>query len=83
MTSPTSSPTHDLDDRRHRRLGEPSRRPEGDRGDHSPALGLHDDALELTWRSLSELGNLSSASVLHVLRDTLDRAVRRRAARGC
>jgi alkylresorcinol/alkylpyrone synthase len=35
------------------------------------ALGLADDALELAWRSLSELGNLSSASVLHVLRDTL------------
>jgi alkylresorcinol/alkylpyrone synthase len=25
----------------------------------------------LTWRSLSEVGNLSSASVLHVLRDTI------------
>jgi alkylresorcinol/alkylpyrone synthase len=35
------------------------------------ALGLPDDALELSWRSLSEIGNLSSASVLHVLRDTL------------
>ncbi|KAA0084386.1 type III polyketide synthase [Mycolicibacterium sp. P9-64] len=34
-------------------------------------LGLADDALELTWRSLSEVGNLSSASVLHVLRDTI------------
>ncbi len=34
-------------------------------------LGLPDDALELTWRSLSEVGNLSSASVLHVLRDTI------------
>ncbi len=34
-------------------------------------LGLPDDALELTWRSLSEVGNLSSASVLHVLRDTM------------
>ena len=33
------------------------------------ALGLDDDALELSWRSLSEIGNLSSASVLHVLRD--------------
>ena len=30
-------------------------------------LGLPDDALELTWRSLAEIGNLSSASVLHVL----------------
>ena len=35
------------------------------------ALGLPADALELTWRSLAEVGNLSSASVLHVLRDTL------------
>ena len=34
-------------------------------------LGLADDALELTWRSLAEIGNLSSASVLHVLRDTM------------
>ena len=35
------------------------------------ALGLSTDALELTWRSLAEVGNLSSASVLHVLRDTI------------
>ena len=35
------------------------------------SLGLPDDALELTWRSLSEVGNLSSSSVLHVLRDTI------------
>ncbi len=35
------------------------------------SLGLAPDALELTWRSLGEIGNLSSASVLHVLRDTL------------
>ena len=35
------------------------------------ALDLPDDALELSWRSLSEVGNLSSASVLYVLRDTL------------
>src|SRR5277367_3140361 len=34
-------------------------------------LGLPDDALELTWRSLSEVGNISSASVLHVLCDTM------------
>jgi alkylresorcinol/alkylpyrone synthase len=34
-------------------------------------LDLPDDALELTWRSLAEVGNLSSVSVLHVLRDTL------------
>jgi alkylresorcinol/alkylpyrone synthase len=36
-------------------------------------LGLPPDALELTWRSLAEVGNLSSASVLHVLRDTIDK----------
>lgn len=35
------------------------------------SLGLPDDALELTWRSLAEVGNMSSASVLHVLRDTI------------
>ncbi|HEX2904594.1 MAG TPA: 3-oxoacyl-[acyl-carrier-protein] synthase III C-terminal domain-containing protein [Jatrophihabitans sp.] len=35
------------------------------------SLGLQPDALELTWRSLAEVGNLSSASVLHVLADTL------------
>ena len=35
------------------------------------ALELPDEALELTWRSLSEIGNISSASVLHVLRDTI------------
>lgn len=33
------------------------------------ALDLDDDALELSWRSLAEIGNLSSSSVLHVLRD--------------
>jgi alkylresorcinol/alkylpyrone synthase len=36
-------------------------------------LGLAPDALELTWRSLASVGNLSSSSVLHVLRDTLDK----------
>ncbi|OBF79619.1 polyketide synthase [Mycobacterium sp. 852002-51163_SCH5372311] len=35
------------------------------------SLDLSPQALELTWRSLGEIGNLSSASVLHVLRDTL------------
>ena len=38
---------------------------------NTASLGLPDDALELTWRSLSEVGNISSASVLHVLRDTM------------
>jgi alkylresorcinol/alkylpyrone synthase len=36
-------------------------------------LGLTGDPLELTWRSLDQIGNLSSSSVLHVLRDTLDK----------
>jgi alkylresorcinol/alkylpyrone synthase len=35
------------------------------------SLGLPPEALELTWRSLSEIANLSSASVLHILRDTI------------
>ncbi|MFJ6835604.1 type III polyketide synthase [Streptomyces sp. NPDC091209] len=35
------------------------------------ALDLPDDGLDVTWRHLAEVGNLSSSSVLHVLRDTL------------
>ncbi|MGS2591762.1 type III polyketide synthase [Streptomyces hebeiensis] len=35
------------------------------------SLALPADALDLTWRSLAAVGNLSSSSVLHVLRDTL------------
>jgi len=35
------------------------------------ALDLPDDALDVTRRSLAAVGNLSSASVLHVLQDTL------------
>jgi alkylresorcinol/alkylpyrone synthase len=34
-------------------------------------LGLPAGALDRTWRSLARVGNLSSASVLHVLADTL------------
>ncbi len=34
-------------------------------------LELPPEALELTWRSLGEIANLSSASVLHILRDTM------------
>ena len=34
------------------------------------ALQLPDGATELTWRSLESIGNISSASVLHILRDT-------------
>ena len=37
------------------------------------SLDLSPEALELTWRSLGEIGNLSSASVLHVLRDTIEK----------
>ncbi|GAA2435642.1 type III polyketide synthase [Streptomyces macrosporus] len=37
------------------------------------ALGLPDGALEVSRRSLARVGNLSSASVLHILRDTLAR----------
>ncbi len=35
------------------------------------SLDLPPEALELTWRSLAEVGNLSSSSVLHVLHDTM------------
>lgn len=35
------------------------------------ALEVGHEALGLTWRSLDRIGNLSSASVLHVLADTL------------
>ncbi|MCA1223286.1 type III polyketide synthase [Streptomyces sp. 8L] len=35
------------------------------------SLDLPAGALDLTWRSLESVGNLSSSSVLHVLRDTL------------
>ncbi|WP_406447683.1 type III polyketide synthase [Streptomyces sp. NBC_00876] len=38
----------------------------------SEVLSLPEGALDVTWRSLAEVGNLSSSSVLHVLRDTLD-----------
>jgi len=34
-------------------------------------LGLPDGALDVTWRSLASIGNLSSASVLHVLAETM------------
>lgn len=34
-------------------------------------LELPAEALDMTWRSLAAVGNLSSSSVLHVLRDTL------------
>jgi len=34
-------------------------------------LGLDENDLAMTWRSLNRIGNLSSASVLHVFADTL------------
>jgi alkylresorcinol/alkylpyrone synthase len=36
------------------------------------ALELPEGALDVTWRSLREVGNLSSTSVLLVLADTLE-----------
>lgn len=38
------------------------------------ALELPEDALAITWRSLREVGNLSSTSVLLVLQETMERA---------
>ena len=35
-------------------------------------LGLERDDLQVTWDSLAAIGNLSSASVLNVLADTLE-----------
>ncbi len=35
------------------------------------ALGLPQEALQVTWDSLARIGNLSSSSVLHVFADTL------------
>jgi alkylresorcinol/alkylpyrone synthase len=35
------------------------------------ALDLSEGALDVTWRHLAAVGNLSSSSVFHVLRDTL------------
>jgi alkylresorcinol/alkylpyrone synthase len=37
------------------------------------ALDLPEDALEASWRSLREVGNLSSTSVLLVLKETMER----------
>ncbi len=36
------------------------------------ALGVGQEALQVTWDSLAAIGNLSSSSVLHVLADTLE-----------
>ncbi|RJL20852.1 type III polyketide synthase [Bailinhaonella thermotolerans] len=46
------------------------------------ALELPPGALDLSWRSLSEIGNLSSASVLHILEDTLAAPAPRPGAHG-
>src|SRR5262249_57817930 len=37
------------------------------------ALELPDDALAITWQSLARVGNVSSASVLYVLEETMRR----------
>lgn len=37
------------------------------------ALSLEDDELASAWRSLAQVGNMSSASVLHVLQHEIDR----------
>jgi len=37
------------------------------------ALNLSDDDLKLSWHSLQTVGNLSSASVLYVLKDTIEK----------
>ncbi len=37
----------------------------------SESLGLPDGALDISWDSLARVGNLSSASVLHILADSL------------
>ena len=34
-------------------------------------LELPEDALDVTWKSLADVGNLSSASVLHVLHESI------------
>lgn len=39
------------------------------------SLKLPDSAVELSRRSLAEVGNLSSASVLHILEKTMDKAI--------
>ena len=46
------------------------------------ALALPDGALDRSWRSLEEVGNLSSASVLFVLGDLLDSGLPRPGDRG-
>ena len=59
------------DPRRHRVVGLPPRRPQGDRGAARTRSSCRTRRSRLTWDSLARIGNLSSASVLHVLADTL------------
>ena len=40
--------------------------------DHAAVLDIEKYDLQLTWDSLEQVGNMSSASVLFVLRDTID-----------
>jgi alkylresorcinol/alkylpyrone synthase len=47
------------------------------------ALGLADEQVALSWQALAEQGNLSSASVLMVLREVFDRARPAPGALGC
>ena len=39
------------------------------------ALHLRQEELQLSWKSLQSVGNLSSASVLYVLKDTIEQKV--------
>lgn len=36
------------------------------------SLSLHSGELDVSWKSLSDKGNISSAAVIHILRDVLD-----------
>ena len=55
-------------------------RAQGDRGARGRARDPR-EAVQLTWGLLARIGNLSSASVLHVLEDTLRDRPRRRVLR--
>ena len=62
---------HGLTRARHRLVGLPPRRARRcSRRSRTPS-SCPGEAVELTWDSLARIGNLSSASVLHVLEDTL------------
>ena len=51
--------------------GSATRAAQGDRGDPGGPRACRARRVQLTWDSLARIGNLSSASVLHVLEDTL------------